>query len=384
MNRYDVIVIGAGSIGTPTAMALGELGLRTLVIDKRPSPGQGENKHAIGGVRATHTDPAKIIAGHRSLEIFSTWRDRYGDDIEWSRGGYIFPVYRPQEADLLKSFLPVQKQFKLKIDFVDAQSIADAVPGINRIDLMGGTISPDDGTASPLLAVNAFFRRAVDDGVVFQFRKTVTQLLVEQGRIVGAATETDRFCAPVVVDAAGPFSDELAQSIGERTPVVPESHEAAVTEPVQLFCPAMVVDLRPGPGSSNFYFYQNDHGQLVFCITPDPPIVGRDYRETSTFLPQVCQRLVTLVPRLKNLRVRRVWRGLYPMTSDGSPFVGWNRHIKGLMHATGMCGQGFMLGPGLGETIARAVAGQSTADDAEILNRFSLYRDLGSEVEALK
>ena len=146
----------------------------------------------------------------------------------------------------------------------------------------------------------------------------------------------------------------------------------------------MVVDLRPGPGSSNFYFYQNDHGQLVFCITPDPPIVGRDYRETSAFLPQVCQRLVTLMPRLKNLRVRRVWRGLYPMTSDGSPFVGWNRHIKGLMHATGMCGQGFMLGPGLGETIARAVAGQSNADDAEILNRFSLYRDLGSEVEALK
>jgi sarcosine oxidase subunit beta len=43
----------------------------------------------------------------------------------------------------------------------------------------------------------------------------------------------------------------------------------------------MVVDLRPGPGSKNYYFYQNVHGQVVFCITPDPPILGTDTRETS-------------------------------------------------------------------------------------------------------
>ena len=61
MPNYDVIIVGAGSVGVPTAMALAEKGVKTLVVDKHPSVGQGENKHAIGGIRATHTDPAKIL-----------------------------------------------------------------------------------------------------------------------------------------------------------------------------------------------------------------------------------------------------------------------------------------------------------------------------------
>ena len=136
----------------------------------------------------------------------------------------------------------------------------------------------------------------------------------------------------------------------------------------------MVVDIRPGPGSKNFYFYQNLHGQVIFCITPDPPIIGTDKGETSIFLPQVSARIVHLLPRLKNLRVRRTWRGLYPMTPDGAPVVGWNRRIRGLLHATGMCGQGLMLGPGTGEVVARMIADQTTDDDQMILEAFSPYR----------
>ncbi|MFN2121537.1 MAG: FAD-dependent oxidoreductase, partial [Anaerolineales bacterium] len=40
-EQYDVIVVGAGSVGTPTAMSLAEAGLRTLVLDDRASVGQG-------------------------------------------------------------------------------------------------------------------------------------------------------------------------------------------------------------------------------------------------------------------------------------------------------------------------------------------------------
>ena len=65
--KYDVIIVGAGSVGVPTAMSLAELGMKPLVIDMHPSPGQGENKHAIGGIRATHSDSAKILICRRSL-----------------------------------------------------------------------------------------------------------------------------------------------------------------------------------------------------------------------------------------------------------------------------------------------------------------------------
>ena len=77
-TSFDVIIIGAGSVGTPAALLLSKAGLKTVVIDGHPSVGQGANKAAIGGVRATHSDKAKIRIGLKSLEIFSTWSEVYG------------------------------------------------------------------------------------------------------------------------------------------------------------------------------------------------------------------------------------------------------------------------------------------------------------------
>jgi sarcosine oxidase subunit beta len=372
---YDAIVAGAGSVGMPVAMYLGEKGLRTLVIDMHPSPGQGENKHAIGGVRATHSAPGKILACLRSLQILSTWRQVRGDDIEWLQGGYLYPVYRDGDAELLKNLLPLQKSYGLKIDFVEPREVAAILPGINPDGLLGGTFASEDGSISPLLVANAYYRRAVGLGVEFRFQERIERLRIEQGRVKGVATDRGCYEAGVVVDAAGPFSAALCATAGIHIPVVPDCHEAAITEPVQPFFHCMVVDVRPAPGSKNFYFYQNLHGQVVFCITPDPPIVGTDKRETSVFLPQVCTRLVHLLPRLKNLRVRRTWRGLYPMTPDGSPIVGWNRDVAGLLHATGMCGQGLMLGTGVGEIVSRLITGSTSPTDEIILQEFSPYRE---------
>ena len=383
METSDVIIVGAGSVGVPAALALGELGIKTRVIDMHPSPGQGENKHAIGGVRATHSDPAKILICRRSLEIFASWENQYRDNIEWLKGGYAFPVYRKTDEIILKKLLPVQKKYGLNIDYLSPGEMQQLIPGINPKRLRGGTFSPDDGSISPLLAVNAFYRRAVDLDVTFHFKERVSKIQVEDARVIGVETDQARYAAPVVVDAAGPFSTELGRSVGLDIPVVPDSHEGAITEPVQPFFKCMVVDIRPGPGSKNFYFYQNLHGQVIFCITPDPPVIGTDKGETSGFLPRVCARIVRLLPRLKNLRVRRTWRGLYPMTPDGSPMVGWNRQINGLLHATGMCGQGLMLGPGTGEMVARMIANQSTDEDQIVLRAFSPYRRFAGQ-EALK
>jgi sarcosine oxidase subunit beta len=372
---YEAIIVGAGSVGMPTALALGDRNVRSLVIDLHPSPGQGENKHAIGGVRATHSAPGKILTCLRSLEILSTWKQVRGDDIEWLKGGYLYPVYRESDAEMLKNLLPLQKSYGLHIDFVAPQQVREIVPGINPENLLGGTFAPEDGSISPLLVANAYYRRAVSLGVEFRFNEKIARLRVEAGRIVGVETDRGRYEAPVVVDAAGPFSPQLCETAGIRIPVVPDCHEAAITEPVQPFFHCMVVDIRSAPGSKNFYFYQNLHGQVVFCITPDPPIVGTDKRETSVFLPQICTRLVHLLPRLQHLRVRRTWRGLYPMTPDGSPIVGWNREVQGLLHATGMCGQGLMLGTGVGELVARLVTGSTTESDQIILNEFSPHRE---------
>ncbi|MDW7761699.1 MAG: FAD-binding oxidoreductase [Acidobacteriota bacterium] len=382
-KTWDVIVIGAGSVGAPAAVSLAEAGLKTLVLDRFPSVGQGANKTAIGGLRATHSDPAKIRLCLRSLEIFSQWETLYGDKIEWRKGGYSFVAYRPEEEKILKDLLTVQKTYGLNIGWLEPKELAEVVSGINPNGLIGGTFSPDDGSASPLLAAWAFYKRAKSLGAEFRFNEKVTDLVIEGGRVTGVRTDKAVYGAEVVLNAAGPWGAETARLAGMDLPVNPDSHEAAVTEAVARFLEPMVVDIRPVAGSANYYFYQHDTGQVIFCITPNPPFVGFDTRDTSSFLPMVAKRMVGLIPRLKNLRVRRTWRGLYPMTPDGFPIVGWSAEVEGFLQAVGMCGQGFMLGPGLGELLTRMVLKKTTEEDSAILPLLSPYRKFAGQ-EKLK
>ncbi|MFH2203455.1 MAG: FAD-binding oxidoreductase [Elusimicrobiota bacterium] len=382
-KTFDVIIIGAGSIGTPAAFYLAEAGLKTLVLDAYPSVGQGANKAAIGGIRATHSDIAKIRVGLKSLEILSTWKETYGDEIEWYQGGYSFVAYREREERILKDLLRVQTEHGLNIRWLNRDDLLRAVPGLNPDGLLGGTLSPDDGNVSPLLLNHAFYRHAGERGAVFRFSEKVTEILVAGGKVRGVKTDAGAYSAPIVINAAGGAAREVARLAGVDVPVNPDSHEAGVTEPVARFLQPMVVDIRPAPGSANYYFYQHTTGQVIFCVTPDPPMVGTDRRETSDFLPLITRRMVDLMPKLANLKVRRTWRGLYPMSPDGSPLVGWSREAEGFLQAVGMCGQGLMLGPGLGVYLVKLVKGELTAEDREIFAIFSPDRKFGA-VEKLK
>jgi sarcosine oxidase subunit beta len=380
---YDVIIIGAGSVGLPTAFFMAQAGLKPLVIDQFASPGQGSNKAAIGGIRATHSTPSKIRLCLESIEVFSTWKDTYGDDIEWVQGGYSFVAYREREERVLKDLLKIQRSYGLDIRWLDRDDLLEVIPDLQPEHLIGGTYSPGDGSASPLLTAHAFYTRARERGVEFRFRERVTGIIRRRGKVVGVRTDQGGYATETVINAAGPWARAVAQMSGLDVPVAPDSHEAGITEPVARFVEPMIVDIRPAEGSKNYYFYQHGTGALVFCITPEPPIVGTDRRETSEFLPMIAPRMVGLMPKLANIRVRRTWRGLYPMTPDGFPIIGQVQELAGYIYAVGMCGQGYMLGPGVGSLLSRMVQEELTPEDEETLEELSLYREFGGE-EKLK
>jgi sarcosine oxidase subunit beta len=381
--HYDVIVIGAGSIGAPAAFYLARAGLKTLVLEGAASVGQGSNKKAIGGIRATHSDPAKIRLCLRSIDIFSTWQETYGDDIEWYEGGYVYVAYREREEKILKELLVKQKSFGLNIDWLNSTNLLKVVPDLNPEGLIGGTFSPQDGSASSLLAVHAFYSQAVRFGAEFHYNEPVIGITVESGKVNAVQTPKDTYSTNVVINAAGAWAHQIGQLTGLDLPVKPDSHESAITEPVARFLHPMIVDIRPAPGSSNYYFYQHITGQIVFCITPSPNLWGYDCSETSEFLPMVSKRMLEIMPRLTNIRVRRTWRGLYPMTPDGAPIVGRLNEIEGMLLAVGMCGQGFMLGPGIGELLTRMVSGSEEPEDQIVLDTLSPYRQFTGQ-ELLK
>jgi len=386
-GTYDVIVVGAGSVGNPAACFLAQAGLKVLALERRPAAGQGDNKAAIGGVRATHSDPGKIMTCGESLGIFTGWKDTYGFDVGWKPGGYCFPVFDEQIEGVLKGILPIQKDHGLEIDWVDADRVAELCPGIVREGLRGGTYSPNDGQVSPLLAPVAFQREAQRHGAEYRFKERVTGYLRDGDRVVGVKTDKGDYACGEVVLAAGADAAEHGGLLGLEIPVAPDVHEAGISAPVEPFLAPLVVDLRPGPEgkTANFYFGQNHEGQIIFCYTPKDLFPGTNRESISEFLPILANRMISLIPRLKNLLIRRVWRGCYPMTPDGVPIIDRVAGVDGLLLAVGMCGQGFMMGPGVAKNITSLIVDGRPTLPPEVHACFRFERDFfAAKKEALK
>lgn len=375
MKTYDAVVIGAGSVGVILSYWLAKRGLKVAVLDKNASPGRGEHRAAIGGVRATHSDPAKIKIGLRSLEFFRQLKPEFGYEVDYVEGGYLFPAYTEAAAAKLQSLLETQQKQGLNIDWIDPEDVCKLVPGIRSEGLLGGTYSPQDGHLSPLKLASAYYRMALGAGVDFFFRTTVTDFVLTNGKVTAIVTDGPSFSAGLVVNAAGSHAREIGQLVGTDLPVVPDAHEAGVTDQVERFFYPMVVDIEPTSDSENYYFYQGPSGAVLFCITPKPKRMGETSASTSEFLPMVVPRLLNLYPRLRHLKVRRVWRGMYPGTPDDRPLVGFDRGTEGIFHAVGMCGQGLMLGPGLGELVADLLVGGLAPEDKDVFEQLSPYRD---------
>ena len=95
--------------------------------------------------------------------------------------------------------------------------------------------------------------------------------------------------------------------------------------------------------------------------------------------------MVSLVPRLANLLIRRVWRGCYPMTPDGIPIIGRVPGLDGLVLAVGLCSQGFMMGPGVAKSVTAMIAGGKPLLAPDVQAAFRFDRDFyKAKTEALK
>ena len=203
----------------------------------------------------------------------------------------------------------------------------------------------------------------------------------------GIKTTKGEYKADAVVNVAGAHASNICKMVGLDIPVNPDSHEAGITAPIEPFLDPLIVDIRPGAEgkTANFYFGQNLEGQIIFCYTPIKIFTGEDRRSTSEFMPIMARRMVELIPRFKNLTIRRLWRGLYPMTPDGVAVVGKPSGIEGLYLGIGTCGQGFMMGPGIGLNLASLITRGTSTIKREVFNLLSPDRDFYSEKkEALK
>ena len=134
-----------------------------------------------------------------------------------------------------------------------------------------------------------------------------------------------------------------------RIPNTPLRREALVTEAAQPFMGPAITFYRPAEG----WFNQTLRGELVAgCLAPEE-VPGVNLHASARSLGRTARTILAKAPRLGHLRVVRQWAGVYDMTPDRKPVVGPVARLSGFVQANGCNGRGFLLGPLIGQLLAR-------------------------------
>ncbi|HPE91694.1 MAG TPA: FAD-binding oxidoreductase, partial [Synergistales bacterium] len=181
-----------------------------------------------------------------------------------------------------------------------------------------------------------------------------TDVKTVAGRVAGIVSSRGDIDAPVVVNAAGGYSQFISKMAGVEIPNFSERHEILITEPVEPgVCPPMLMSF-----SGNYYIQQRPHGSIIGGCSPEGHPQDYELGNSWDFLEMMSRTFVRLLPRTKGVRVVRQWSGLYNMTPDRQPVLCEADNVKGFFLSCGYSGHGFMFGPISGELLAQLILGQ--------------------------
>jgi D-arginine dehydrogenase len=180
--------------------------------------------------------------------------------------------------------------------------------------------------------------------------------LCRRGGVWRASTAAGEYQAPIVVNAAGAWADEVAALAGVRQVglVARRRTVALIPAPAghELRGWPMIGDL-----AGTFYAKPESGGLLVSpCdATPQPPGQVRPHElDVASALERLAAH-TTLRPR----RVVRSWAGLRSSPPDDVPVIGPSRAAPGFHWLAGLGGYGIQSAPAAGRLLAALVAGSA-------------------------
>jgi sarcosine oxidase, subunit beta len=219
-DTASVVIIG-GVMGTSIAFHLAEAGVRDVVLFERAELGSGSTCKAAGGVRAQFSDALNIELGARSLEAFTLFGQRPGQEIDLHRVGYLFLLSTPEDVAAFERDVALQNELGATSRMVDVATAKELSPLVDTDGLLAAAYSPDDGFCTPESVVLGYAVAARRLGAALLTRVAVTGLDVDCGEIRGVVTDRGTIRAGAVVCAAGAWSREIGDLAGVDLPVTP-------------------------------------------------------------------------------------------------------------------------------------------------------------------
>ncbi len=351
MKSYDVAIIGGGVIGASIAYELAKLGVTDVVVFEKSYISSGSTGRCGAGVRQQWGLKFNALLAKKSVEIFEGLSDELEMDIEFRQGGYLVLAHHEKQVQQFEKNIKLQNSLDIPSRFVSKSEAKEICPPINTDSFVAATYCPTDGHANPFLTNFAYIRAAERLGIEVRKYTTVADVLVEDSAVRGVVlADGEKIPAKVVVNAAGPWSKEVAAMAGVDIPTFSERHQILITEPLEKMFDTMVISFQIG-----IYLQQGPHGSFVMGIgEKEEP--SHETRSSWQFLEFITHELVNILPIMKNVRVVRQWAGSYNRTPDAAPILGEHPDVKGFYQAVGFSGHGFMIGPMTGRVVAQQIA----------------------------
>lgn len=361
----DIIIVGGGCQGVSLAYHLAKKKAGKIILLEKSYLGSGATGACAAGIRAQWGLPINCKLAIKSIEKFECMNEELGfpGGIDLKQGGYLVLAYQEEELIQLKRNIKLQNSLGISSRVITSSEAKNLVPYLNTQGIIGATFHQRDGYADPHKVVFAYGEASARLGVEIRKFTPINRLLITGSKVLGVETEKETIYAPIVAITAGIYSTRILSEVGISIPLYGERHEALVTEPLEPMVKPMIISF-----SLNLYCQQTPHGSFIMgCGDPNKP-VGEDISSTPQFLFTMSQKITSLLPFMKNVRVVRQWGGSYDMTPDATPIIGPVREIKGLYLSTGFSGHGFMLSPVSGELLSQLIIGETPSIDISGLN----------------
>src|ERR1700689_4866150 len=99
----DVVIIGAGIVGSSIAFHLTEAGVRNvLVIERETRQGLGSTGKSMGGVRAQFATDVNIRMSIYSIPFFAQFEEATGRPSSYKPHGYLFMATSDSHMNYLR------------------------------------------------------------------------------------------------------------------------------------------------------------------------------------------------------------------------------------------------------------------------------------------
>ncbi len=364
-STAQLVIIGGGIMGASAAYHLAAGGMQDVVLlEKEPFFGQGATGRCAGGVRYQFATEINIRLSMASLPMIERFKDEIGQEVIYRKCGYLFVLSQPQDILHFKQNLELQHRLGVGTEWLDSSEVRRRLPSMQFEDALGGTFNPKDGLVDPNSLVMGYVQAARRLGVKPFNNVQVASIEVEHNQVTGLETNQGKIKTSMILNAAGPWSAQVAALAGVDLPVQPLRRQIFTTTALPDLAAdfPFVIDF-----AQSLYFHREAEGLLIGMSNPDEK-PGLDQSVDEQFEEYNLECALQRAPFLEKAGRASHWAGLYEVTPDAHPIFG-STPIPGFLVLSGFSGHGFMHGPISGKLMAEYILdGHFTTVDVSSLD----------------